>query len=45
MNRMTCLNMTIGVIGVVVEHERGGVSVKDGNNFTFDVPVAEVTDE
>jgi hypothetical protein len=39
---MTGLNMTIGVIGSVVQHEIGSVTVKDGNNFTFDVPVLEV---
>ena len=45
MNWMPGLNMTIGVIGVVVQQEIGGVSVKDGDNFTFDVPATEVTAE
>jgi hypothetical protein len=42
---MTGLNMTVGVIGIVIEHEVGGVSVKDSNNLAFDVPVLEVGGE
>jgi hypothetical protein len=45
LNWMTGLNMTIGVVGIVVQQEIGCVSVKDGNNFTFDVPLAQVTGE
>jgi uncharacterized membrane protein len=35
-NWMTGLNMTIGVIGIVVQNDIGSVAVKDGNNFTGD---------
>ena len=45
MNWMTGLNMTIGVIGIVVQYEIRSVSVKDGNNFTLDIPVAEICNE
>ena len=45
MNWMAGLNMTIGVIRIVVQHEIGGVSMKDGNNFTLDVPVGKVRGE
>jgi hypothetical protein len=43
MNGMTGLNMTVGVVGVIIEHEIGCVSVKDSNNLPFDVPVREVS--
>jgi hypothetical protein len=45
MNGMTGLNMTVGVVGVIIEHEIGCVSVKDSNNLPFDVPVREVSGE
>src|SRR5262249_59581340 len=45
LNWMTGLNTAIGVIGIVVQQEIDSVSVKDGNNFTFDVPATEVSGE
>src|SRR5262249_49890519 len=44
-NGMTGWNMTICVIGLVGKHEIGRVSVKNGNNLPFDVPVLEVAGE
>jgi hypothetical protein len=35
MNGMTGLNMTVGVVGVIIEHEIGCVSVKDSNKFAL----------
>jgi len=45
LNGMTGLNMTISVVGVIIEYEVGGVSVKDSNNLAFDVPILEVRGE
>ena len=45
LNWMTGLNATIGIVRSIVQHEIGSVSVKYGNNFTFDVPAAEVSGE
>jgi hypothetical protein len=42
---MAGLNMTIGAIRLVVQHEIGSVSVKHGNNFPFVVPGLETTGE
>jgi hypothetical protein len=42
LNWMAGLNVAIGVIGIIVQHEVGGITVKNGNNLTLDVPVVEI---